>query len=54
MSLTDDVGVPPALAEQVIVNVGAEVNHRVLSAGDIAMVTKPKELAEVINDVVNC
>lgn len=54
VSLTDDVGVPPALAEQMIVNVGAEVDHRVLSAGHIVMVTKPTELAEVINDVVDC
>ena len=50
--MTDDVGVPPALAKQMIANLGADVDHRVLSAGHIAMVTKPRELAAVINDVV--
>ena len=52
VSMTDDVGVPPALAKQMIANLGADVDHRVLSAGHIVMVTKPRELAEIINDVV--
>ena len=52
VSMTDDVGVPPALAEQMIANLGADVDHRVLSAGHIVMVTKPRELAAIINDVV--
>ncbi len=52
VSMTDDVGVPPALAEQMIANLGADVDHRVLSAGHIVMVTKPKELAAIINGVV--
>lgn len=54
VSLTGDIGVPPELAQQMIANLGEDVEHRVLSAGHIVMVTKPKELAEVINDVVNC
>ena len=52
VSMTDDVGVPPALAKQMIANLGPDVDHRVLSAGHIVMVTKPRELAEIINDVV--
>ncbi len=52
VSMTDDVGVPPALAEQMIANLGAEVDHRVLTAGHIVMETKPRELAAIINDVV--
>jgi pimeloyl-ACP methyl ester carboxylesterase len=54
VSMTHDVGVPPALAKQMIANLGADadVDHRVLSAGHIAMVTKPRELAAIINDVV--
>lgn len=35
-----------------IANLGPDVDHRVLSAGHIVMVTKPRELAEIINDVV--
>ena len=52
VSMTDDVGVPPALAKQMIANLAADVDHRVLSAGHIAMITKPRELAAIINDVV--
>ena len=52
VSMTDDVGVQPALAKQMIANLGADVDHRILSAGHIVMVTKPRELAAVINDVV--
>ncbi len=53
VSMTDDVGMPPELAEQMIANLGTDVDHRVLSAGHIVMVTKPRELAEIINDVVH-
>jgi hypothetical protein len=52
--MTEDVGVPPALAKQMIANLGVEVDHRVLSAGHIVMVTRPRELAQVINEFVNC
>lgn len=54
VSMTHDVGVPPALAKQMIANLGADadVDHRVLSAGHIAMVTKPRELAAIINEAV--
>ena len=53
VSMTDDVPVPPALAEQMIANLGAGVEHRVLSAGHMVMVSKPRELAAIINDVVD-
>jgi pimeloyl-ACP methyl ester carboxylesterase len=52
VSLTEDVAVPPALAEQMMANLGVPVEHRVLSAGHMAMVSKPQELAAIINDVV--
>ena len=52
VSMTDDVGVPPALAKQMVANLGGDVDHRVLSAGHVVMVTKPRELAAIINDVV--
>ncbi len=54
VSMTDDIGVPPEMAQQMIANSGSGVEHRVLSAGHMVMATKPTELAEVINDVVNC
>jgi pimeloyl-ACP methyl ester carboxylesterase len=52
VSMTEDVGVPPALADQMIANLGAGVEHRVLPAGHTVMVSKPRELAAIINDVV--
>jgi pimeloyl-ACP methyl ester carboxylesterase len=54
VSLTDDVGVPPELAEQMIVNIGTDVDHRVISAGHIVMATKPGELATIIDASVSC
>jgi pimeloyl-ACP methyl ester carboxylesterase len=53
VSMTDDVPVPPALAEQMIANLGAGVDHRVLSAGHMVMVSRPRELAAIINNVVD-
>jgi hypothetical protein len=35
-------------------NLGNGVDHRVLSAGHLVMVTKPQALATIINDAVNC
>lgn len=51
ISMTDDVPVPPALAEQMIANLGARVHHRVLSGGHLVMASKPRELAAVINEL---
>jgi pimeloyl-ACP methyl ester carboxylesterase len=52
ISMTDDVGVPPELAELMIANLRALAEHRVLCAGHTVMVSKPRELAAIINDVV--
>jgi pimeloyl-ACP methyl ester carboxylesterase len=54
VSMTDDVGVPPQLALQMIENVGAPVTHRVLSAGHLVMLTRPQELAKAINAALGC
>ena len=40
--------------KQMIANLGAQVDHRVLSAGHIVMVTKPREFARIINAAVGC
>ncbi len=53
VSLTDDVGVPPESAQQMIANIGTQVEHVVLSAGHIAMVTRPQELANAINRAID-
>ncbi|OBB05120.1 hypothetical protein A5662_10880 [Mycobacteriaceae bacterium 1482268.1] len=53
VSMVDDVGVPPALAEQMIANAGTNVTHQVLSAGHLVMVTKPLELANAINQAID-
>ena len=53
VSMTDDVGLPPELAQQMIVNIVAQVDHVELSAGHIAMVTQPRELANAINQAIN-
>ena len=54
VSMANDIGVPPELAQRMIANLGAQVDHRVLSAGHMVMVTKPQELAREINAAVSC
>ena len=54
VSMSDDVGVPRLLADEMINNLGNGVDHRVLSAGHLVMVTKPQALAAIINGIVNC
>lgn len=54
VSMANDIGVPPELAQRMIANLGARVDHRVLSAGHIVMMTKPHELAREINAAVSC
>ena len=49
VSMAEDMGVPPSLAEQMIANLGADVEHRMLSAGHLVMVTKPQDLAAIID-----
>ena len=53
VSLTNDVGLPPMLARQMIANLGRRVDHVALPAGHIAMVTKPQKLANAINDAID-
>jgi pimeloyl-ACP methyl ester carboxylesterase len=50
VSMSDDVGVPRLLADEMINNLGNGVDHRVLSAGHLAMVSKPQALAAIIDD----
>jgi hypothetical protein len=45
--MTEDVRVPPALAD-----LGVPVEHRQLSSGHMVMVSKPQELATIVNDVI--
>jgi pimeloyl-ACP methyl ester carboxylesterase len=54
ISMIEDVGVPPDLVEQMIANVGAEVEHQVLQAGHVVMTTRPRDLANAINSATNC
>ncbi len=49
VSLTDDAAVPPAVATQMISNLRAEVERLVLTAGHTIMLSKPEELANIIN-----
>jgi len=51
VSMSDDIPLPPAVAEQMIANLGAGVEHHVLSAGHSVMMSKPLELATIINEV---
>jgi pimeloyl-ACP methyl ester carboxylesterase len=51
ISMADDVAVPPALAEQMIANLGVGVRHRAISAGHLVMASKPRELAAAINEL---
>jgi hypothetical protein len=52
LSFIDDVGVPPERAQQMIANIGAQVDHVVLPAGYLAMMTRPAELATAIRNLV--
>jgi pimeloyl-ACP methyl ester carboxylesterase len=52
ISMSQDVPVPPALAEQMIANLGPNVEHRTIDAGHTVMVSQPDALAEIINAVI--
>jgi pimeloyl-ACP methyl ester carboxylesterase len=52
INMSQDVPVPPALAEQMIANLGPNVEHRTIDAGHTVMVSRPDALAEIINAVV--
>jgi pimeloyl-ACP methyl ester carboxylesterase len=52
VNMSEDVPVPPALAEQMAANLGADVARRTLHAGHTVMVSQPKALADIINATV--
>ena len=49
--MTDDVPVPPALADQMVANLGGAVDRRVIEAGHTVMVSQPEALAAILNEV---
>ncbi len=51
VSMADDLGATPVLTEQMITNLVGPVDHRVVQAAHLVMVTKPRALAAIINDV---
>jgi pimeloyl-ACP methyl ester carboxylesterase len=52
VNMSDDVPVPPALAEQMVANLGSDVERVTLQAGHTVMVSQPKALADVINEAI--
>jgi pimeloyl-ACP methyl ester carboxylesterase len=52
IGMTDDVPVPPALADQMVANLGPGVDRRTIDAGHTVMLAKPAELAAIIEEVV--
>jgi pimeloyl-ACP methyl ester carboxylesterase len=53
VNMSEDVPVPPALADQMAGNLGDGVERRTLAAGHTVMVSRPAELASIINEVVD-
>ena len=53
VNMSDDVPVPPALAEQMAANLGSDVVRVTLHAGHTVMVSQPKALADVINAAID-
>jgi pimeloyl-ACP methyl ester carboxylesterase len=52
VNMSEDVPVPPALAEQMAANLGPDVERRTIVAGHTVMVSQPKALADIINAAV--
>lgn len=52
VSMTDDVPVPPAMAEQMIEQLRPDVETVTLTAGHNVMLSQPETLAKVINDFI--
>jgi len=52
VNMSQDVPVPPALADQMIANLGPDVERRTIDAGHTVMVSQPHALAEIINEVM--
>ena len=53
VNMSEDVPVPPALADQMAGNLGPGVERRSIAAGHTVMVSKPDELAGIINEAVD-
>ena len=49
VNMSEDVPVPPALAEQMAANLGPDVQRRTIDAGHTVMVSQPQALADIIN-----
>jgi len=52
VTMSRDVAVPPALAEEMVVNLGSGVVRRCIDAGHSVMVSQPALLAEIVNEAV--
>jgi pimeloyl-ACP methyl ester carboxylesterase len=53
VGMTRDQPVPPALADQMVANLGPGVDRRTIDAGHTVMVSKPRELAAIVNEVAS-
>jgi pimeloyl-ACP methyl ester carboxylesterase len=53
VGMSQDVPVPPALADQMVANLGPGVDRRTIDAGHTVMVSQPDELAAIINEVAS-
>jgi pimeloyl-ACP methyl ester carboxylesterase len=51
VNMSQDVPVPPALAQEMAANLGSGVERRTIDAGHTVMVSQPKQLAAIINEV---
>jgi pimeloyl-ACP methyl ester carboxylesterase len=49
VNMSDDVPVPPALADQMATNLGPDIERRTIKAGHTVMVSQPRALADIIN-----
>jgi pimeloyl-ACP methyl ester carboxylesterase len=52
VGMSQDVPVPPALADQMVANLGPGVERRTIDAGHSVMVSQPEALAAIVNEVV--
>jgi pimeloyl-ACP methyl ester carboxylesterase len=52
INMSQDVPVPPALAEQMAANLGAGVERHTIDAGHTVMVSQPQALAAIVNQVI--
>jgi pimeloyl-ACP methyl ester carboxylesterase len=52
VNMSQDVPVPPPLADQMAANLGPGVERHTIDAGHTVMVSQPERLAAIVNDVV--